>query len=1050
MAFDKFYEAQDILVDILRRDLIGPVREDEVLEEAPSRYYLLGKLYPQQAGEALLEGDEETARDDEEEIASLGNTTAHAAEGLTFLLKRDAGALAFDVSFACYVPEVVKAASEEADTPEQRRWHRKAVQQRITFAPDTLAAHQRQRFDLSEGAELCVYCNQELSDGRKIVTASLVNTHVMPRRDWNIDPLILFQVMLRVAGQDAGAPFANLQQHWDVRRDEELLTLDMLYHRKQVYAQGHGCSAVWDMEHKEPAWVGIEDLPSHALLQMRPATPSFTFFSLERLAHADAGVLDEMESFCASYEAWIASQAQTLHTYPEAFHAVGEKNLARCRATLARMRETIAALRAASKTDAPEWRAFRFTNEAMLMQRVQVLKTRGKNVDTSAIAWYPFQFAFFLCEIESFIHPEGDGRKTVDLLWFPTGGGKTEAYLGIAAYAIFLRRLRDADADGVTVIMRYTLRMLTIQQFERASVMIAACEIIRQRERLDGEEISIGMWVGDKMVPNKLETAAEFFANGGSRHQEDRNPMQVHRCPWCGHALTAADYHVYAETQRMEIHCPNEACAMHALPHGLPIHLIDEDIYAWTPTFLVATVDKFAQLPFQDRTFSLFGNLPDGTRKQPPELIVQDELHLLTGPLGTVTGIYEALVTEFCRRGDVPVKIIASTATIRNAAAQIRALYGRAHTQFPPQGITMEDSFFAVESGRDERPARRYLGVMGVGTTHTTTFIRVNAALLYATRYLAEAGSPEAVVDHFWTLVDYFNTLRELGSARNQVHDEVQSRYGYLKATKLRTLYPLKSAMADKKHDLCMELDSLVSNTELTRNLHRLERPYREAQPMDALTFVLASNIISVGIDIQRLGLMTVFGQPKTNAEYIQATSRIGRQEPGLVVTLYNPARSRDRSHYEQFLRYHQALYRFVEASSLTPFSARAMDRGLAALLVAACRFFVPELREDGAAMRFQRTLAGVQETVERLLAVTRRVEPAAAPEVQGRLEELMALWEQAASEGELHYHSYQRNHRNLIAKDTELEQPFHMMNSMRNVEPSCAVYLVQTKGERL
>ena len=412
---------------------------------------------------------------------------------------------------------------------------------------------------------------------------------------------------------------------------------------------------------------------------------------------------------------------------------------------------------------------------------------------------------------------------------------------------------------------------------------------------------------------------------------------------------------------------------------------------------------------------------------------------MISGPLGTMTGIYEAAISKLCERDGVCAKVIASTATIRNAANQIMALYGRGHTQFPPQGLSARDSFFAIQSTPEERPARQYFGVMGIGTTATTTLIRVNAAMLFATRYLATLGYPDAVVDNLWTITGYFNSLRELGGASTQILDDVQSRLDYLAKTKFVSVYP--GVDTSKGYTYTEELTSRMSNSEITEIIQvKLKRGYTKDNHADVFDYLLASNMISVGVDVGRLGAMVVAGQPKTNAEYIQATSRVGRDNPGLVIAVYNASRSRDRSHYEQFLKYHSALYRYVEATSLTPFSDRARDRGLHALYVSLCRYLIENLRGNSQAINYRSDNPEVQKVEKIIIDYVRKVDPDELSAVMDELKDIQDAWDIAAT-GSLVYKS-KRNEKKLLKSDTENDR-FRTMNSMRNVDGQSGIYLL-------
>ena len=310
---------------------------------------------------------------------------------------------------------------------------------------------------------------------------------------------------------------------------------------------------------------------------------------------------------------------------------------------------------------------------------------------------------------------------------------------------------------------------------------------------------------------------------------------------------------------------------------------------------------------------------------------------------------------------------------------------------------------------------------------------------LFATRYLATLGYPDAVVDNFWTITGYFNSLRELGGASTQILDDVQSRLDYLAKTKFVSVYP--GVDTSKGYTYTEELTSRMSNSEITEIIQvKLKRNYTKDNHADVFDYLLASNMISVGVDVGRLGAMVVAGQPKTNAEYIQATSRVGRDNPGLVIAVYNASRSRDRSHYEQFLKYHSALYRYVEATSLTPFSDRARDRGLHALYVSLCRYLIENLRGNSQAINYRSDNPEIQKVEKIIIDYVRRVDPDELLVVMDELKDIQDAWDIAAT-GSLVYKS-RKNEKKLLKGDTENDR-FRTMNSMRNVDGQSGIYLL-------
>ena len=1053
--YSRFYEARNIVTKILQQDFVGPVVKDEFLAEPPVQYYIMGKLYPQKdtmealdlARNPLLENKIEGY----DESLSLSNQINPSSMGITVTLKPTVQKMRAKGNYAFYeyIPFDqaknlgIDTSSWESMNPLPKEiWKReeKSYSEIIEFSGKKV-----QYIDLPGKLQLQVYTHAILDTGERILTVALVNENQSSHNLISTSKLCAFQPSIRLESIDGDKIFTSVDRKKCLTMDPELLELEMLYAKVHCYAQGHGCSVVWDQDNEEPQWVRTEFFPDFNLCQMKPAQfENGSVFSMEFLSSAPASeIIQELSTFISKYQNWIKNLDFGIADIKEELRETANKNIEKCQNSCDRIKYAVELLRESAETDCIAFKAFQLANQAMLLQRKQTLQKTKIKFDTKSICWYPFQIAFFLQEIPSFVEPKGhegqkvSDRQLVDLLWFPTGGGKTEAYLGITAFVIFLRRLRNPQDDGVTVIMRYTLRLLTLQQFERASILIFACELLRKKYRLGGSEISIGLWVGGKLTPNDLTKAQSSINRQRSGSpDEESNPVQIKVCPWCGAKLEAENYSVDLDHKRMMIHCPNEHCDFHNVPEGLPVHIIDEAIYEHLPSFIVATVDKFAQIPLNDKPAALFG-ITSG--KNPPELIIQDELHLISGPLGTMTGIYEAAVTKLCERDGVCAKVIASTATIRNAANQIMQLYGRTHTQFPPQGISAEDSFFAVQSTEKERPARRYLGVMGIGTTATTTLIRVNAALLFATRYLAALDYPDSVVDNFWTITGYFNSLRELGGASTQILDDVQSRLDYLAKAKFASVYP--GVDTSKGYAYTKELTSRMSNSEITEIIQdKLKREYKKGDHDDVFDYLLASNMISVGVDVSRLGTMVVAGQPKTNAEYIQATSRVGRSNPGLVVTVYNASHSRDRSHYEQFLKYHSALYRYVEATSLTPFSDRARDRGLHALYVSLCRYLVENLRANDQAVNYCSDDPEVQKVEKIILDYVKKVDPGELDAVITELHNIEEQWDERAV-GNLVYKSW-KNEKELLKVDIS-EDPFRTMNSMRSVDGQSGIYLL-------
>jgi hypothetical protein len=757
-------------------------------------------------------------------------------------------------------------------------------------------------------------------------------------------------------------------------------------------------------------------------------------------------VVAALEGFVAVYGTWIATTLTTrIGEFSGVSRTAAERNEARCLEAASRMRRGVEVLAAGG---AP-WTAFALANAAMDRQSRYDVKGDRKG----PLRWRPFQLAYFLLVLPGLVDPSDTraGQDCVDLLWFPTGGGKTEAYLALTAFEIILRRLNDDDRrarGGVDVLMRYTLRLLTVQQFQRAASLICACEALRrERGDLGAAPISLGLYVGDEATPNRGEKARQALEEETGGLAPRSTPRQLLDCPVCGRPLPAASYAMGAGGASIEIHCPNSACE--TAGHPIPVLTVDEFIYAQPPSLLIGTIDKFAQLPKRSDLRSLFA-LDGGC---PPGLIIQDELHLISGPLGSMAGLYETVVDMLCTREGVRPKVIGSTATIGQAARQVRALFDRPVLQFPPSGFDAGDSFFAVTD--ETGPDRLYCGVSSAGRSPKFALQALAAALLQATETLRRRGTDARLLDPFWTCVLYFNSLRELGGAYVLMLDDVPRQMEFV-AGRLGT-----GSVRALEHEP-VELSSRVPSRELPEKLARLSVDIAQCAadpfaptPEDT---VLASNMISVGVDVPRLGLMVVNGQPKSTAEYIQASSRVGRGIPGLVLTLYNFGRPRDVSHFEHFGAYHAALYRSVEATSVTPWAPRARDKALHAVVAATVRHLIDGMDGDEGAIAFDPADPGVIQLVEAIVARAGRssagVETAdTAADVEAIISEWrqrgsdtraagrrLLYWERKAPFGATLPH--------LMASAEDGARPTGLAwptpNSMRDVEPSTAFSLKQ------
>jgi hypothetical protein len=777
---------------------------------------------------------------------------------------------------------------------------------------------------------------------------------------------------------DAILPYPTAARAEDAVVDLEQESFDLLYRGMKTFAVGHGTAADWD----GPAEQRVDEVRAEPLpvVETPSITPELrvegTDNELVRVPMGPLAGLDDdndgmaaVERVIQLYEEWLETeQKPKARNLDPVYQAAADRHMEDCERALARMRRGLEFLR----ENARAMTAFRLANEAILLQQLRTRRTArpttmvgGRftvdepppSVDwRSAVdrgSWRPFQVAFLLCALESVADPHADERETVELIWFPTGGGKTEAYLGLSAFSLFYRRLVDPEDQGVEVLMRYTLRLLTQQQFQRAASLICAMEVIRKREQSRGEialgagEFSIGIWLGGDSTPNRRDDARRIL-RALNRGDDVENRFVILRCPWCSaqmgpipranvlgraprNTLRVAGY--VQDDSSVAFFCPDQQCDFSA---RLPIYVVDEDIYDIRPSIVIGTVDKFARLAWDPQCRAIFGLAEDGSRfASPPQTVIQDELHLISGPLGSMVGLYEAIIERLCTdlRSEVPVrpKIISSTATIRRHEQQIRSLYARDDVAlFPPRALDAADSFFARFATNPDGSlarGRTYVGVHapGLGSVQTAQ-VRTFSALLQAPTEFDDEGR-----DPWWTLMVFFNSLRELGTSLSLLQSDIPD---YLKV--LRNRFSLKPNEVRRLRNV-MELTGRLGNDQVPKSMEALSQP---AGP-DSVDICLASNIIEVGIDIDRLSLMTIVGQPKTTSQYIQVTGRVGRQwwsRPALVTTILSPTKPRDRSHYEKFRSYHERLYAQVEPTSVTPFSPPVLDRALHAALCAFVR----------------------------------------------------------------------------------------------------------------
>lgn len=1129
------------------------------------------KQYLTQQGLPVETGEETGTADDDEERdqGPKGALTHPSSMGLRFQVPRDCGVLAITASWGRY-----QGARREDEGGRKRLYSQRTPFEKLekvdvrdhdghaTLEPIALDYNVKLRIELFPIAD------------RTIVEVALSNDRVTgmdaPPKDW------LFQTKLKVEANDGGAvflPTRDVMEDGYDEDDDERRRLDLQYRHRMEFAIGRTCSATWGgyqarllNEHEPEAsddrratWVETTWLPTADVPQTMPGGSADAVTAMKALAALEADETEAaIEPLIKGYSDWLTTQQTIADGLPEHLQETAEDAISEAEIVAVRLREGAELL----KSDPQALQAFRFMNRAMRDQRIhsQVAATRAEDEskkindvlaelterepdDPSIASWRPFQLAFVLLQLPALTDPahpyrSGDAAN-VELLFFPTGGGKTEAYLGLAAYTFAIRRLQgkiETDygllngGDGVAVLMRYTLRLLTSQQFQRATALVCAAELIRQEdpETWGDTPFSIGLWVGSAVSPKRYKDAERQVAevrgeNAWRAH--GLTVLQLQRCPWCGTKIDPKrDVVADPGTERVSVHCGDHKrgdCEFSIdgdAKGPLPITTVDDEIYRHPPTFLLATVDKFARLAREGEAASLFGYVdewcprhgyrhPDARggcgrtqahnatkdgkhpkvamkkviRLRPPDLIIQDELHLITGALGTAVGVFENavdLLSSYSRREQtVRPLIVASTATVANAEDQVLALYSRGVGVFPPQVLDVRDTYFSKEKPVTEvDPGRKYLGVCAHGIRLTLAEIRLAEVLLLAGQNLLDTHGESA--DPYLTTVGYFSSTRELAGMRRYLDDDVTVRVA-------GNTEPFPRRTTDREGLEIGELTSRISAEQISQTLDKLSKPFSlrwstrgrdearrafiaakeagkqppawEEKPYDV---VLATSMLQVGVDVPRLGLMLVVGQPKNTAEYIQASSRVGRdaKKPGLVVSLANWARPRDMAHFEQFQHYHETFYAQVEALSVTPYSDTAMERGLMGVLVSVARVSERALSTEDGAGKLPSEMPVVRKFVEQMV---KRAEPAAegnADSMRLKLLQRLDRWHDKAKDvnGALFYERTPQSQPGwplLISPETKLptqaDRVFVVANSMREVQPEINL-LVSPSAERL
>lgn len=1135
------------ILEAVKKDLIGPSSECEELGEVPTSSYITGVLYPADTAvtedenyfdveftEKKFDADGETMEagifeDEEPEDRIKGGFQKPSSIGVSFYVADDVPKINAYINWGKYHAEqiqgeVVDGTLEEDAENKKKKKHTVYVREQLhdVVEIDLNDGKRSEPIALDSNGNIYIYVmKMQLDNGHKMVSVHLHNNDKPDGEEKEYEK-VMFQVEMLIADDLMSPIFVPEYMCRKVELEDEYY-----YKGRPVYARGRGCAATWNagVDQVNATSVGtafipdyeipsvsaqIEEMPEHAFSMLQMGSPK-----------KKTEVLENLRLLTSMYGTWIVETLENdTSMNDDKFKSTGQNIIDKCNDANRRMNAGIDLI----ENDDKAYQAFVFMNQAMYLQRsitafskeygsgipcnlsdfMKDMPEKGRKKDHSE--WRPFQIAFVLLNLCGIVDGASPEREIVDLLYFPTGGGKTEAYLGLIAFTIAYRRLiakeeSEYEKDGgVTVFLRYTLRLLTTQQRDRLMRLIVAMEQLREKntELYGNERITIGFWVGGNVTPNKF---SDYSDTDQFKKKEFIRKLtkQIIKCPYCGKPIGKDDYIINEKGKSVQIYCSDDYCMFSKKTgRAIPVYLVDEEIYAKCPTVIISTVDKFARLPWTEQVGLLFGrtdrycsrcghiaigekhpgrhnaDVAAGLDKAvtttckplyPPELIIQDELHLITGPLGTIYGGYETVVEEMCcieRNGKkIHPKYVVSTATIKNAGEQIKFLYGRDNfAQFPPSGFDTRDSFFIrevplpqenlavlseerlqelVDDG--QKPFRQYVGICACGQSVKTTLIRLYSIILQTALDLAKEPEFEDYIDPYYTLIGYFNSIRELGGAVRLLDDDIASRIRVVK-NKYNSPVQRYISIDGKK-----EITSRIPSWEIAQVLEKLAIPYdKKKEKQSCYDVVIATNMIAVGMDVDRLGLMTVVGQPKQNSEYIQATSRVGRQHPGIIFTVYNPYRPRDLSNYENFVGFHSQMYRYVEGTTATPFAARARDRDLHALVVSLLRLKFEEMADNGGAVNINaisdNDIKCVKEVILERVKVTA---PSSYADTEKEIDEFISIWKSIAKNDKLYYFvpSAVDDKKRLLTYYGEFygdkEKP--TLNSMRDVEQSSTVF---------
>lgn len=584
----------------------------------------------------------------------------------------------------------------------------------------------------------------------------------------------------------------------------------------------------------------------------------------------------------------------------------------------------------------------------------------AKNYDK----WRLFQIVYIVSLIPDIaacdpnLLPEYKKRQTtlneVSLLYFPTGGGKTEAFLGVLVYNLFFDRYRGKEC-GVTSIARYPLRLLSIQQVQRMANILAQAELIRREDLAIAhtEKFALGYFVGDANTPNKIKVKdLETYRKSSQTEMDKKRIIDI--CPFCGKHSVHLKFD--EKSYRLIHYCNNPVCLS---GRNLPLYIVDQEIYRYLPSVIISTIDKLAVLSnnpyfrnilagasrrcpkhgFTSGTKCTAGNFfcdisvsdmePVKMFDPAPSLFIQDELHLVRESLGTYASHYESFIDYFVKKvspSNRPVKIIGATATISSYKEQINHLYNKGAIRFPCASPYIKHNFYSHIDEEDTQ--RLIIGYSPYGK-------KINDSVVYSLKYMREVvydlcknpnkileipqiglTTPEEVLEvlkDYWIFLEYNNVKLDgnniEGSLREYVNEELQSE------------------------NISPFITRRMTGDETFQDVRKVLAEVETAKDtFHGINTIIATSMISHGVDTDKFNIMFFYGIPNNTAEYIQAYSRTGRKHTSIVIDIIRPSRETDQSYMKNFVKFHEYKDIMVEPVPINRWASKAINSTLPGL----------------------------------------------------------------------------------------------------------------------